>query len=58
MNIEGIRNKLLEGFYSQIEELVLASIAAGVPFSSIRIYGPEFKSEDYSVWLEGGILYV
>lgn len=57
MKTDDIVRELLSFFYSELEEIILVSLAAGVPFSQLRIKGPELVVEGYSAFIRGGLYY-
>jgi len=50
--------QLISGYWSLAEEIILASMAAGVPLSKIRLVGPDVRHEGYKCSLVGGVFYV
>ena len=55
MDIEGIRNKLYNDFYEELEVTVCSIMAAGVPLSDICITSPKMLIVDNVISLQGHI---
>jgi hypothetical protein len=55
MDIEGIRNKLYNDFYEELEVTVCSIMAAGVPLADIRITSPKLTIVDDVIRLQGHI---
>lgn len=55
MDIQGIRNKLYNDFYEELEATVCNIVAAGVPLSDICISSPKLTIVDNIARLQGHI---
>lgn len=57
IDIQGIRNKLYNDFYEELEATVCSIVAAGVSVSDIRLTRPNLNNNDYVFTLNCNIMF-